>query len=129
MQTSILLVGLSGTFIAVLLAWWLSKPTEGNLPPLAPGCLPLVGHLFALASKDPPEKLFLQWSMRIGPVFTLKLGIKRWVILNDATSVKELIVKRGSIYSSRDISSVIVNGLFDGGKYIANDYSSYVHVK
>lgn len=127
MQGSILLAGLASTFIAALTAWWLSKGTEDGLPPLAPGCFPVIGHLLALASKEPPEKLFLQWSKQIGPIFTLKLGIKRWIILNDAASVKDLIVSRGSIYSSRDISSVLVDGLFNGGKCLSDGYSSYIH--
>ncbi|KAJ2963425.1 hypothetical protein NQZ79_g1555 [Umbelopsis isabellina] len=128
MQTSILLAGLTGTFITSLTAWWLLKGNKDDLPPLAPGCLPFIGHLLALASKDPPEKLFLHWSKQIGPIFTLKLGIKRWIILNDAASVKDLIVSRGSIYSSRDVSSVLTDGLFDGGKYLIDGYLSCKYI-
>jgi hypothetical protein len=96
------------------------------LPPYAPGCLPIIGHLLALASKEAPESLFLKWSKEVGPVFTLKFGIKRWVILNDSTSVNDLIVNRGTIYSSRDISSVMVQDVFDGGKCQALELKVYV---
>jgi hypothetical protein len=96
------------------------------LPPYAPGCLPIIGHLLALASKEAPESLFLKWSKEVGPVFTLKFGIKRWVILNDSTSVNDLIVNRGTIYSSRDISSVMVQDVFDGGKCQALELKVYM---
>jgi Cytochrome P450 len=97
--------------------WWLFQRSEPDLPPLAPGCLPVIGHLLALTSKEPLQKLFLKWSQEVGPMFTLKLGVKRWIIINDIATVKELIVNRGTIYSSRDISSVMVDGIFDGGMY------------
>lgn len=111
---------LTSASVAIGLAWWFSQPAETNLPPLAPGSLPIIGHLLALASKEAPERLFLKWSKKVGPVFTLKFGVKRWIVLNDSASVKDLLVNRGTVYSSRDISSVIVDGFFDGGKTVAS---------
>ncbi|KAG2188787.1 hypothetical protein INT44_003926 [Umbelopsis vinacea] len=120
---------ISSAVVATLsVAWWLLQPSERNLPPLAPGCLPVIGHLLALASKEPLQKLFLKWSQEVGPIFTLKLGVKRWIIINDSTTVKNLIVNRGTIYSSRDISSVMVDGLFDGetgGGFAFYEYGKY----
>ncbi|KAI8577707.1 hypothetical protein K450DRAFT_200912 [Umbelopsis ramanniana AG] len=106
---------ISSAMVAALgVAWWLLQRSEPNLPPLAPGCLPVIGHLLALTSKEPLQKLFLKWSQEVGPIFTLKLGVKRWIIINDSATVKDLIVSRGTIYSSRDISSVMTDGIFDG---------------
>ncbi|KAH8556200.1 cytochrome P450 [Umbelopsis sp. PMI_123] len=105
---------LSVVVITLGVVWWVLQPSEPNLPPLAPGHLPVVGHLLTLSTKEPLEKLFLKWSREVGPIFTLKLGVKHWIIINDAATVKDLIVNRGTIYSSRDVSSTIVNGLFEG---------------
>jgi hypothetical protein len=108
---------LSVVVITLGVVWWVLQPSEPNLPPLAPGHLPVVGHLLTLSTKEPLEKLFLKWSREVGPIFTLKLGVKHWIIINDAATVKDLIVNRGTIYSSRDVSSTIVNGLFEGSMY------------
>jgi len=117
MSTYTVLFISSGVAAALGGIWWLLQPSEPNLPPLAPGCLPIIGHLLALTSKEPLQKLFLKWSQEVGPMFTLKLGVKRWIIINDIATVKDLIVNKGTIYSSRDISSVMVDGIFDGGTY------------
>lgn len=117
MSTNTVLFAFPAVAAALGGIWWLLQPSEPNLPPLAPGCLPVIGHLLALTSKEPPEKLFFKWSQQVGPIFTLKLGVKRWIIINDVNTVKELIVNKGTIYSSRDIPSVMVDGMFDGGKY------------
>ncbi|KAF1944974.1 cytochrome P450 [Clathrospora elynae] len=52
----------------------------------------------------PKEKLHLQfqkWAEEYGPVYSLILGAKVMVVLSSDQAVKDLLDKRGSIYSSR----------------------------
>ncbi|KAI8344468.1 cytochrome P450 [Chlamydoabsidia padenii] len=83
-------------------------------PPYAPQRFPLIGHVLHFLKPIPPQELFRRWSLQVGPVFTIQLGIKHWVILNTAQSVKDLIVERSTIYSSRDLPSALVYTLMDG---------------
>ncbi|KAI8060773.1 cytochrome P450 [Gongronella butleri] len=58
--------------------------------------------------------MFRQWSLVAGPVFTIQLGARNWVILNSIQAVHDLIVKRGTIYSSRDMPDVLIHEIMDG---------------
>ncbi|KAG0186948.1 hypothetical protein DFQ28_007072 [Apophysomyces sp. BC1034] len=60
------------------------------------------------------QEMFRQWSLVVGPVFSVQLGKKHWVVLNSSEAVQDLIVKRGTIYSSRDLPDVLVNDFMHG---------------
>ncbi|KAI9316803.1 hypothetical protein BX666DRAFT_196693 [Dichotomocladium elegans] len=92
------------------------KKVLGSYPPYAPGRLPIVGHLPYLAQNITVQELFRRWSLEAGPIFTVQLGTKRWVILNSMEAINALIVGRSTIYSSRNISETLVNIVFNGGK-------------
>ncbi|KAF7723123.1 hypothetical protein EC973_002353 [Apophysomyces ossiformis] len=85
-----------------------------SLPPCAPGKVPILGHLLQFAKPMGVQELFRQWSLMVGPVFSLHLGRKRWIVLNSIDAVQDLIVKRGTIYSSRDLPDVLVNDFMHG---------------
>ncbi|KAI8886599.1 cytochrome P450, partial [Backusella circina FSU 941] len=84
------------------------------LPPRAPGYLPVIGHLLQLAKPMAIQNIFLEWTRQVGPIFTCHFGLQTWIILNSAKVVRELIVERGRIYSSRNLPSVLVDDLFEG---------------
>ncbi|KAG2217591.1 hypothetical protein INT45_012447 [Circinella minor] len=115
-NTSTMILGL--IIIAIIALVWASSSQNTssgiNYPPYAPGRFPLVGHLPQFARGIPLQELFRQWSLRMGPVFTIQLGVKRWIILNSLDSVKQLIVDKGTIYSSRNLPDTLVNDLMDG---------------
>ncbi|KAI2618200.1 cytochrome P450 [Hypoxylon sp. NC1633] len=100
----------------VLLAalWQLSK--IGQRPrdyPPGPPTLPLIGNLHQI----PREKRHLQfekWAREYGPVFSLMLGTKVMIVLNSDRAVKDLVDKRGAIYSSRP-EAYIAQTLLSGG--------------
>ncbi|KAI9010806.1 cytochrome P450 [Phycomyces nitens] len=108
------LVGTVGAILTYKLYKSISQPSEGNMPPIAPGRQPLFGHLLRMNQPIPPQKVFSKWAKEVGPVYTVHMGTKRWIILNNAESVRDLIVNRGAIYSSRELSSLLVDILFHG---------------
>ncbi|RUP46622.1 cytochrome P450 [Jimgerdemannia flammicorona] len=79
---------------------------DAALPPSPPG-LPIIGNIHQL-SGNPPEIVFTEMSKELGPIFTLKMGVQRWIVLNSIEVVKDLIVERGTIYSSRSLSDVSI---------------------
>lgn len=106
-------------FIASALYYYLSstnkKRGDNSLPPRAPGYLPIIGHLLQIAKPIPIHQLFYQWSQEAGPIFTCYFGTQRWIVLNSIEVIKDLIVERGTIYSSRKLPDTLVHDFMQGG--------------
>lgn len=92
----------TGVILLVLIILWrLSQigRRPRNYPP-GPPTLPIIGNLHQI----PNEKMHLQferWAREYGPVYSLMLGTKVMIVLSSDVAIKDLIDKRGAIYSSR----------------------------
>ncbi|RYC66039.1 hypothetical protein CHU98_g182 [Xylaria longipes] len=92
--------------------WQLNK--VGRRPkdyPPGPPTLPIIGNLHQI----PRERRYVQfekWAREYGPIYSLMLGTKVMIVLNLDLAIKDLVDKRGTIYSSRPDA------------YIAQDISS-----
>lgn len=73
-----------------------------------------------------PFSAFHRWAIMYGPVFRLKIGSQRVVVVNDPTMAKELFEKRGSTYSSRVVPHVSFD-LLSQGRRIAFAPSGAMH--
>jgi hypothetical protein len=102
---------------STLYFYYTNKKNRDLLPPRAPGYLPVIGHLLQLAKPIAIQNIFLEWAHQMGPIFTCHFGVQTWVVLNSSKAVRELIVERGKIYSSRNLPSVLVDDLFGGSRY------------
>ncbi|OAL53492.1 cytochrome P450 [Pyrenochaeta sp. DS3sAY3a] len=51
--------------------------------------------------KARPHEQFQKWAQEYGPIYSLILGTKTFIILNKPKAVKDLLDKRSSIYSDR----------------------------
>lgn len=100
-------------FIGILL-WQLSK--IGRRPkdyPPGPPTLPLLGNLHQIPDKK-RHLQFEKWAREYGPVFSLMLGTKAMIVLNSDQAIKDLVDKRGAIYSSRP-DAYIAQDILSGG--------------
>ncbi|KAL2752599.1 hypothetical protein ACRALDRAFT_1058459 [Sodiomyces alcalophilus JCM 7366] len=99
-------------FLAVL--WQLSR--VGRRPrdyPPGPPTLPLIGNLHQI----PTERRHVQfekWAREYGPVYSLMLGTKVMIVLSSDRAIKDLVDKRGNIYSSRP-EAYIAQDILSGG--------------
>ncbi|GBB87357.1 hypothetical protein RclHR1_01380019 [Rhizophagus clarus] len=75
----------------------LPKTKLSTLP--HPRAFPLVGNLLQLSNK-PLDKLN-KWSKKFGPIYGINLGQRYFIVLNNHEVVNDLLVKCGSLYSSR----------------------------
>ncbi|TEA20468.1 Cytochrome P450 monooxygenase patH [Colletotrichum sidae] len=86
-------------FLYIIATWALAGRRPKNYPPGPPPVLGL-GNILQI----PPEHAFLkfhEWKQTFGDIIGLKVGSQNMVVLQSAEHVKELIEKRGSIYSDR----------------------------
>ncbi|KAI0120163.1 cytochrome P450 [Nemania sp. FL0031] len=81
--------------------------------PPGPPTLPLVGNLHQIP-RAKRHVQFAQWAREYGPVYSLILGTKVMIVLNSDVAVRELVDKRGGIYSSRP-DGYIAQDILSGG--------------
>ncbi|KAK0061483.1 cytochrome P450 2J1 [Biomphalaria pfeifferi] len=72
-----------------------------NVPPCPVRPLPIVGHLLTLKADQRPQ--FKQWQEQCGDIFSIYLGSKLLVVINDFDLIKETFVKRADDFSDRPI--------------------------
>lgn len=83
-----------------------------DLPP-GPPTLPLIGNLHQLPLRH-LYRQFSKWAHEYGPVYSLILGTKVFIIISSDQAVKDLLDQRGGIYSSRP-ENYIGEDVFSGG--------------
>uniref|UniRef100_H2Z816 Uncharacterized protein n=1 Tax=Ciona savignyi TaxID=51511 RepID=H2Z816_CIOSA len=82
--------------IAILLRNWLKRPS--NYPP-GPLGIPGLGVIPFLSTF--PQREFLKWSKKYGPMFSARFGLQKWVVLNDYDSVVQTLVKNSQSFHGR----------------------------
>lgn len=73
--------------------------THRKLPP-GPLRLPLIGNLH-LAPKERPWEKFQQWAKKYGPIYRVQYGKDILIVIADHNIARDLLDKRGNIYSDR----------------------------
>ncbi|KAF1933770.1 putative O-methylsterigmatocystin oxidoreductase [Didymella exigua CBS 183.55] len=86
--------------VILIIAYWIKRQRrQASLPP-GPPRLPIIGNLHQLPSKD-QWTVYKQWVDTYGPLVSAKFGGTDVVIIGDYDTAKELLDKRGGIYSDR----------------------------
>ncbi|XP_056419942.1 cytochrome P450 2H2-like [Hyla sarda] len=85
-------------FVALFL-YGRKRNVHYNLPP-GPRPLPIIGNLHILDLKK-PHHTFHQLSKKYGPVYTIKLGEEKVVVLCGYDAVKEALVNHAEEFSGR----------------------------
>lgn len=94
-------------FVLAWITWKLLRIglRPSNYPP-GPPALPLLGNLHQMPTKD-AHLHFQKWSETYGSIYSVMAGTRTVVFLNTDVAVKELLDRRGAIYSSRPDSYMI----------------------
>ncbi|RDW79387.1 hypothetical protein BP6252_04025 [Coleophoma cylindrospora] len=105
-----------GSVLAAILwaLWYISK--VGQRPkdyPPGPPTLPVIGNLHQMPAKH-AHLQFQKWAEEYGPVYSLILGTKVYVVLSSDKAIKDLLDKRSAIYSSRP-ESYLGQEILSGG--------------
>ncbi|KAI5655982.1 hypothetical protein M9H77_24775 [Catharanthus roseus] len=128
------IVAVGGPAVAIgSLSWWFIKAYvndhhkrgSSNLPPLpeVPG-LPVIGNLLQLKEKK-PHKTFTKWAETYGPIYSIKTGVNKMVVLNSNEVAKEAMVTRYSSLSSRKLSNALKILTSDKSMVAMSDYDEF----
>jgi phenylacetate 2-hydroxylase len=97
-----------GIFFIAILCFWIYQQAYGtDVPfikgiPEAPGSVPFFGHLKALGN-DHPSKL-QEWGVtRDWPVFQVKFGNRRFLVLNTFEAAQDFMVKNANATIDRPL--------------------------
>lgn len=93
-------------FLVFAKAYWTKHRKPYGLPyPPGPMPLPLVGNIFDILNKN-TWKTYAKWGKTYGAVVSFTVLGQRLVILNSHKAAKDLLDKRGEIYSDRPVVPV-----------------------
>nr|F1SY70.1 RecName: Full=Cytochrome P450 monooxygenase 69 [Postia placenta Mad-698-R]BAK09414.1 cytochrome P450 [Postia placenta] len=94
------LAALTVVLLATGVLFYANSTRRAPLPP-GPRGLPLLGNLFQFDVMRPYPQ-YLKWAQKYGPVFSVKLGGQRIIVLNSSEAADELLATRSKLYSSRE---------------------------
>ncbi|CAL9002025.1 unnamed protein product [Prunus brigantina] len=70
-------------------------------PPEAPGAWPLIGHLPYLGGPRPPHISLGNMADKYGPIFTIKLGVHRALVVSNWETAKEFFTTNDQNFATR----------------------------
>ncbi|KAI3759022.1 hypothetical protein L6452_06595 [Arctium lappa] len=94
-----------GAVIVVLVCYFISfvfETSKNHAAPKASGASPITGHLNLFGgSSNPPHIALGSMAVKYGPIFTIRLGIYRVLVVNNWKIAKEIFTTHDAIVSSR----------------------------
>ncbi|KAK0577124.1 hypothetical protein LWI29_028131 [Acer saccharum] len=81
----------------------LSRKTKNGLPmpPEASGAWPFLGHLPLLGGQQPPHVTLGDMADKYGPIFTLKMGVYRTLVVSNWEIAKECLTVNDKVFANR----------------------------
>nr|TKS15995.1 cytochrome P450 CYP82D47-like isoform X2 [Populus alba] len=77
------------------------KENKKSAPPEAAGAWPLIGHLHLLAGSQPPHITLGNLADKYGPIFTVKLGVHRTLIVSNWEMAKQCLTTNDKAFATR----------------------------
>lgn len=109
------LLAVSGLLALILLYnLWRRRPTnhkdKGNSAPEPSGAWPIIGHLHLLGEQIPVSRILGALADKYGPVFTIRLGVHRALVVSNWEAVKDCFTTNDKVLAKRPSSTA--------GKYL-----------
>ncbi|KAL6217773.1 hypothetical protein ACLB2K_010990 [Fragaria x ananassa] len=120
------LPAITGLLVLVLLYLWRVRVQDhkmkGLMSPEPHGALPIIGHLHQLGSRNPLCRTLAKMADKYGPIFTIRLGKNRVLVISNYEAVKECFTTNDRVFATRPISA---QGKYLGYNYAAFGFSPY----
>ncbi|ELU10041.1 hypothetical protein CAPTEDRAFT_152410 [Capitella teleta] len=90
----------AAALIALFIRYTTRKSPKGNLPPLVPGCIPLIGNVIGFNRKCPHFTL-TDWARKYGDIFRFKVLGETIVVLNSSDYVRDALIYKADDFAGR----------------------------
>ncbi|XP_058771928.1 cytochrome P450 82A4-like [Vicia villosa] len=125
-----MLVPITVAFFSIFFFYYLSyrnsKVSNTNEVPIVQGAWPIIGHLPLLrASKGIPHKTLGHLATKYGPLFSIKLGSKRALVLSNWEMAKECFTKIDLAVSSRPMLESTQHMAYNGAMFTLAPYGPF----
>ncbi|OAY34805.1 cytochrome P450 CYP82D47 [Manihot esculenta] len=116
--------------VALLLLYkqWRAKKYSSkgrSLPPQVPGALPTIGHLHQFGAKKTFARILGDIADKHGPIFSIKLGIHRTVVISNQHIMKEFYTTNDKFLASRPPSKLSKHLGYNAASFAFAPCSSY----
>lgn len=107
MDDSLSLLTQIALFIAIIIIYYFFKSSRATknfakaTPPEAPGAWPLIGHLHLLRGRAPVARTLGAMADEHGPIFSLRLGTHRGVVVSSWEMMKECYTTNDRVFVTR----------------------------
>ncbi|PRQ58478.1 putative cytochrome P450 [Rosa chinensis] len=88
-------------FLSLFSFVWISKYLQKREPPKAAGAWPILGHLPLLGGPQPPHITLGNMADKYGPLFTIKLGVHRALVVSSWDVAKECLTTNDKAFANR----------------------------
>nr|WAW38267.1 CYP82BA1 [Plumbago zeylanica] len=113
-------------FLFLALRWSTRQNNRLQYPPEPSGSWPILGHLHLLWSfKEVPYKVIAKLADKYGPIFQLKLGSQRALVVSSWEMAKECLHKNDRAFVNRPRTLAFKHLTFDFTMVVVCPYGSY----
>ncbi|GAB4861034.1 hypothetical protein Ancab_040059 [Ancistrocladus abbreviatus] len=112
----------------LLLWWWLRTYPSKRLRPLPPepaGSWPIIGHLPLLAGSQHFHKVLSNLADKYGPIFTIKLGVNRAIVVSSKDLAKECLADNDKAFLNRPNTLVVQHTCYNSALLTFSPYGAY----
>lgn len=121
-----LVVGLVSLVLFSFFLLQIPKAKQGSRkPPLVAGSWPIIGHLWQLSRSQMPHLTLSTMADKYGPIFTIKLGSQRAVVINNWKIARECFTTNDLSVSSRPRLIATQKLTYDQAMFAFSPHSPY----
>ncbi|XP_040996657.1 cytochrome P450 CYP82D47-like isoform X1 [Juglans microcarpa x Juglans regia] len=95
------------------------------LPPKAGGAWPIIGHLHLLGGTQPAHITLGDMADKNGPIFSIKLGMHRAIVVSSSKIAKECFTTNDKIFANRPKSLATELMGYNYAMFVFSPYGSY----
>lgn len=104
-------------WLLILYNVWRAKRDNVKSAPEPSGAWPLIGHLHLLNGRKPIFRTLASMADQYGPVFMIRLGMRRALVVSSHEAVKECLITNDKAFASRPSSGA--------GKLLGYNYAGF----
>lgn len=117
-------------FIFICSIFWISRKFlagtgKKKAAPKAGGAWPVIGHLHLLGGAEPPHKVLGSMAEKYGPIFTIKMGVHRALVVSNWETAKECFTTHDKAFSGRPRTLASELLTYDGAMLGFSPYGPY----